>query len=114
MTFNFRRILTVLKNVVISILTGRLLLNLKADRYFIHILYTFFLFALVIWTSLKTDDAMARVEKNNAVIEELRISNSQKTFEIVKLSRRTEVSKRLTNMGSKVHESTKPAYRVGK
>lgn len=114
MKLSVKNILVVIKNVVVAIFSGKFLLRLKADKYFVHILYTFFILALIIWTSLKTDDALARVKKNNAAIEELQIANSQKTFELVQLSRRTEVSRRLKRMGSDVHENTKPAYRIEK
>ena len=38
-----------LVNAFLAILQGKLLLKLNATRYFIHILYTFFIFWISIW-----------------------------------------------------------------
>lgn len=98
-----------LKNSFIAILKGELLLRLNAGRYFVHIAYTFVMIALIIWISLMVESSMAKVEQNNKVIEELEIANSQKTFEVVKLSRRSTVASMLKEMGSKVTEAEAPA-----
>lgn len=92
-----------------AILKGEFLLRLNAGRYFIHIIYTFFLFAMVIWFSLMIESTMAKVEKNKAELKELEIVHSQKTFEVVSLSRRSTVEKMLSEMGSEVREAEEPA-----
>lgn len=114
MKLKFKNILSFLKNSVLAILKGEFLLRLNVSKYFVHIIYTFFLFAVIIWTSLMTDNAMAEVQKNNRTIEELRIANSQKTFELVEISKRSEVRERLRKMKSPVHENQTPAYRLEK
>lgn len=114
MRYKFKDIPGLLKNSLLAILRGKFLLKLNLDRYFVHILYTFFMFAVVIWVSLKIDDSMAKVEKNNRQIEELRIANRQKEFEIVRLSKRSAVKANLKKMHSDVHENDKPAYRLEK
>ena len=78
-------------------------------RYFIHIVYTFFLFAMIIWISLMIESTMNKVERNKAVLRELEIVHTQKTFEVVSLSRRTSVNNMLQQMGSKVTEPQHPA-----
>lgn len=101
-----------LKNSLVAILKGEFLLRLNIGRYFVHIVYTFFLFAVVIWMSLMIDNTMSRVEKNKKQIEELEIMNAQKTYELVSLTRRSSVNGLLEQMGSKVQEAQKPATRL--
>lgn len=98
-----------LKNSGKAILKGEFLLRLNIGRYFIHIAYTFFLFAMVIWVSLMIESTMGKVQKNKAVLKELEIANSQKTFELVSLTKRSSVESRLQEMGSKVKEAEQPA-----
>lgn len=98
-----------LKNSGKAILKGEFLLRLNIGRYFIHIAYTFFLFAMVIWFSLMIESAMGKVEKNKAVLRELEIANSQKTFEMESLTKRSSVESRLQEMGSNVKEPGQPA-----
>lgn len=105
---------TFLKNSFVAILKGEFLLRLNVGRYFVHIAYTFFLFAMVIWVSLMIDNTLSKVEKNNKVIQELEIVNSQKTYELVSLSRRSSVNTLLQQMGSDVQEPQQPAVKLTK
>ena len=108
-TWKISDIGTALKNCFAAILKGEFLLRLNIDRYFAHVVYTFVIFAAIIWFSLVMDSTLAQVEKNKKILEELEIVHNQKTFEVVSLSRRSSVSKALSGMGSKVNEATKPA-----
>ena len=108
-TWKIADIWTFIKNSFTAILKGELLLRLNIGRYFVHIVYTFFLFAMVIWLSLMIETSMAKVEKNKAILRELEIQHSQKTFEVVKLSRRSEVESELKRLGSNIGEPQKPA-----
>jgi len=96
-------------NVFRLMLRGELLLHLNIGKYFVHIIYTFFLFGIIIWVSLRIDGAMARVEDNKKIIKELEIIHTQKTFDVVSLSRRSSVEKMLKEMGSTVGEPGQPA-----
>ena len=113
-TWKLADIGTFLKNSFVAILKGEFLLRLNVGRYFIHIVYTFFMFAMVIWISLMIDNTLSKMEKNNKTIQELEIINSQKTYEIVSLSRRSSVSDLLQQMGSDVQEPQQPATKLGK
>lgn len=113
-TWKIADIGTFLKNSFIAILKGEFLLRLNVGRYFIHIVYTFFLFALVIWISLMIDNTQSKVEKNKRTLQELEIVHSQKTYEIVSLSRRSTVNIMLQQMGSNVQEAQQPATRLVK
>lgn len=108
-TWKIADIWTFIKNSFTAILKGEFLLRLNIGRYFVHIVYTFFLFAMVIWLSLMIETSMAKVEKNKAILRELEIQHSQKTFEVVKLSRRSEVENELKRLGSNIGEPQKPA-----
>lgn len=103
-----------IRNIFKEILRGELLLHLKVDRYFIHIIYTFFLFGLIIWISLMIDSSMAKVEDNKKVLEGLEIIHAQKTYEVVSLSKRSSVEKRLEELGSDVKEAERPATMLKK
>ena len=108
-TWKIQDIGTWMKNSFRAILKGEFLLRLDVGRYFIHIAYTFFLFAMIIWISLMIEGTMNKVERGKAVLHELEIVNTQKTFEIVSLTRRSSVKDMLQAMGSKVTEPQNPA-----
>lgn len=98
-----------LRNSLRAIMKGEFLLRLNIGRYFVHIIYTFFLIAMVIWISLMIESTMTKVESNKATLHELEIIHTQKTFDIVKLSKRSSVNAMLRQMGSKVTEPEAPA-----
>jgi len=108
-TWKIQDIGTWLKNSFRAVLKGEFLLRLDVGRYFIHIVYTFFLFAMIIWISLMIEGTMNKVERNKATLRELEIVHTQKTFEVVSLSRRATVNSMLQQMGSKVTEPQNPA-----
>ncbi|MBO4671670.1 MAG: hypothetical protein J5640_07520 [Bacteroidales bacterium] len=101
-----------LKNSFHAILKGEFLLRLNIGRYFIHIVYAFFLIAMVIWISLMIESTMTKVERNKAILHELEIVHTQKTFDVVKLTRRSSVNEMLQQMGSKVTEPENPATKL--
>ncbi len=100
---------TLLKNVFMAVMKGEFLLRLNVGKYFIHIIYTFFLFGMVIWTSLAIETTMAKVEQGKAVLKELEIANAQKYYDLAKAGGRYNVAQRLKTMGSEVGEADKPA-----
>lgn len=103
---------TWLKNSFRAILRGEFLLRLNVGRYFIHIVYTFFLIAMIIWISLMIESTMTKVEKGKAELRELEIVHTQKTFDVVKLTRRSSINEMLQQMGSKVTEPQQPATQL--
>ena len=98
-----------LKESFKAILHGQFLLRLNVGRYFIHIVYTFFLFGMLIWFSLGVDSTLAKVEKNQAAIKELEIEHANLEFELRTLNRRAALNEMLKEAGSKVTEPQKPA-----
>ena len=97
------------KESIKAILHGQFLLRLNIGRYFIHIVWTFFLFGMLIWFSLGVDSTLAKVEKNQAAIKELEIEHSNLEFELRTLNRRAALEDLLKESGSKVTEPQKPA-----
>ena len=114
MKWKIRDLLGGVKNAFFAIIKGELLLRLKISRWFLHIAYTFFLLAMLIWTSLMIETTLNKVEKNKKTLRELEIIHSQRTYELVSLSRRSTVDRMLTDMGSKVGEPDRPATRLEK
>ena len=98
-----------IKDSARAIWQGRFLLRLNIGRYFIHIIYTFFLFGMMIWMSLEVDSTLAKVEKNQAEIKELEIQRSNLQFELRTLDRRAALEDLLEASGSKVTGPQKPA-----
>lgn len=98
-----------LRNSFFAVLKGEFLLRLNAGKYFMHIIYTFALFCLIILVSLMTETTMAKVEENKRIIKELEIANSQRVYELAYYSRRSEVILNLEKLRSPVAPASKPA-----
>ena len=98
-----------LRNSLKAMLRGEFLLRLNIGRYFVHIVYAFFLFAMVIWISLAIEGTMTKVERSKAELNELEIVHTQKVFDMVSLTKRSSVRQLLEEKGSKVTEPTQPA-----
>ena len=98
-----------LRNSLKAMLRGEFLLRLNIGRYFVHIVYAFFLFAMVIWLSLAIEGTMTKVERSKAELNELEIVHTQKVFDMVSLTKRSSVRNLLEEKGSKVAEPTQPA-----
>lgn len=100
------------RNSLTAILKGEFLLRLNVDKYFVHICFTFFLFAMTIWISLGIENTLAKVEAQKAVIKELEIEHSQKIYEYATLGRRGNVESELEKAGSKLAKPQEPAIRL--
>lgn len=100
---------TFLKNSFLAIIRGQFLLRLHVDKYFVHIVYVFFLFAMLILISLGTEGTLNRVEENRKKIEQLQITYLDKTYEVAEKSRRSAISDGLKATGSEVGEPVQPA-----
>ena len=98
-----------LKQCFRSIVHGKFLLQMNVERYMIHIVLIFFLFAMAILFSLGVDNTLASLERNRHTIEELEIRRSKLEFELKTINRRAEVISILKEQGSKVGEPEEPA-----
>lgn len=101
-----------LANAFLAILEGKLLLKLNVSKYFIHIIFTFFLFWVSIWLSLKIESTLSTVEDNRRALAEIEILHIQKTLELSGYSRLSTMQEMLRNSGSKLEMPVKPAERI--
>lgn len=95
-----------------AIWKGELVLRLRADKLFIHILYLFLIIGLSIYVSLMVDKTLTKVEKNKEVIKNLEVVHAQKTGELVKLHSISTTLQGLKTLDSQVGMPEKPAYTV--
>lgn len=101
-----------LRNAALATVKGELLMRLQVSRYFIHIIYTFFLFWMSIWLSLNIEKTLTKVEDNRKALADVEIYHAQKTVELAGLSRMSRVQRMLEESGSKLTMPTKPADRL--
>lgn len=102
-------IFKILKEAILAVFHGKLLMKLKIHKYLPQIIYTFFLCFLAILFSLMVDNTQGKVEKNRIMLKELSIENTQKEYELIMLNRRSSTEKLLKSKGSEVAEPEKPA-----
>ena len=98
-----------LKNAFLAAIRGEFLLRLHVGKYFIHILYTFFLFWVSIWLSLKT---LTKVEENRKVLQDTEIYHAQKTVELASMGRMSKIEDMLREKGSALTIPQKPADKI--
>ena len=97
------KVFTFLGQVVKSIIEGKLLMRIGAEKLFPYFLYLFLLFWLMIVFDMASENVIARAEKNRKVIEELSIKHAQKLVVL------KGVDGFLDELGSKVGVPEKPA-----
>lgn len=102
------------KNIVSATMKGEVLLRMRFDRFFVNVLYIFFLIWVMIFFSLKVDQTLVRMEKNRVELENLKIYHAQKTSELAGYNRLSTIEVMLTKSGSKVAIPEKPADRIKK
>lgn len=107
-----KKVLVFLKNSLIAILQGKFLLKLNVGKYMVHIIFCFFMFSLAIWISLMIDITLHKVEENYETIDDLQMVNAQYRYELEELYRRGGVEKRLSEMGSSLHDAEEPAITI--
>lgn len=102
------------RNIFSAIMKGELLLRMRFDRFFVHLLYIFALIWFMIYFSLKVDQTLVRMEKNRIELENLKIYHAQKTSELAGYDRLSTIETMLKASGSKVAIPEKPADRIRK
>lgn len=109
---DWKACLGAVREFIIALGRGDLVLRMRVDRLFPYILWTFALGCVSIWMSYMTEQAMLKVEKNNDTLKTLKIYNAQKTYELVKMDKIGTVEDILKEMGSRVQAPEKPADRL--
>lgn len=110
--FSFRYIFGLVRNSIGAIIQGEFLIRLKFDRYFLHIIYLFFLAVVSIWIKLEIDHTMVRLEESKKELEDYKIYYAQKTCELVELDRLSTIEDMLARKGSRLTIPEKPADRI--
>lgn len=100
------------RNIFSAMMKGEVLLRIKFDRFFVHVLYLFLLIWFIIYFSLKVDQTLVRMEKNRVELENLKIYHAQKTCELAGYDRLSTIEAMLEASGSKVAIPEKPADRI--
>ena len=103
---------TWLKNAFQAMIKGEFLMRLHINKYFIHIIYTFFLFWVSIWMSLKIEKTLTRVEEKRKVLQDIEIYHAQKTVELESMGRMSKIEQMLQEKGSTLAMPVKPANRI--
>ena len=106
---SLKRAAEFVRNSTVAVLRGEFLIRLRFDRYFLHIIYIFFLFVMAIWMKLEIEQTMAVMEENRERVMDYRIYHAQKTYEAVKLDRLTTVQTMLQEKGSALTIPDRPA-----
>lgn len=97
------------KEFIVALGRGDLVLRMRVDRAFPYILWTFVLGCVSIWWSYMAEQTMLKVKNNEALLKELKIKHAQSTFELVQMDRAGKVADILEMMGSDVEPPHKPA-----
>lgn len=104
----------ILKNAPGAILKGEFMLRMRVDKYFLHILYTFFLLWMTILTDMAVEKTMVKVETNKEILSDLKIYHAQKTVQLVSLNRISKIGDMLKAEGSDLAFPEKPASKIEK
>ena len=97
------------RNLLKALRSGDLLLHVRADKYYIHVMYVFLLMWISIMLSLQVDKTLTKAGANKAAIEELRIHHTESEAALVKVKGASPTETRLKKMGSAVQMPTEPA-----
>ena len=111
---SFRKIMIFLGQVFKSILEGKLLMRLGAEKLFPYFLYVFVLFWFAILFDMASENVIARAEKHRAVIKELSIKHAQKRVILKGFDRASTVDALLDGLNSGVGVPEKPAVVIDK
>ncbi len=96
-------------NILKSIISGDILLQMRVDRLFPYIFYLFVLGTVNIWLIFEMEQTMVKAEANSRELETLKIYHAQKTCEYVSMDRISTVEAMLEKSKSEVKAPQKPA-----
>ncbi len=112
--FTVKDALVTVGNFFVSLFKGDLVLKLHADKYFVHILYTFFLIWLCIWVSMRIDKTLTKVENNRKELASLEIYCAEKRAELEELYSIRVTEQNLEKLGSDLRRPEKPVTAIRK
>ena len=104
-----KTIWTAFRNTLRALRNGEFLLRIRADKYYMHIMYLFLLMWVTILLSLQVDKTLTKAGANKAAIEELRIHHTESEAALVKIKSASATETRLKKLGSEAKMPTEPA-----
>ena len=102
------------RNSFRALRNGEFLLRIRADKYYLHILYLFLLMWLTILLSLQVDKTLVKAGDNQAALERIRIQHAEKEAALVKLRSASAAQDRLKELGSQATLPSEPATIIKK
>ena len=97
------------RNILRALRNGEFLLRIRADKYYMHIMYLFLLMWVTILLSLQVDKTLAKVGDNQAAIDQLRIHYAEREAALVKLHSASAAEARLKQLGVDLSLPQEPA-----
>ncbi|MBR5035075.1 MAG: hypothetical protein IKX71_07185 [Bacteroidales bacterium] len=92
---------------------GEYITKKGVDRQLLFIFFCFMLISLYLIWGLWVEDRMAAINKNDKVLEELKIEYHEKNLKLTGLDQRTRIEKMLIGSGNTtLHAPTDPPKRI--
>ena len=92
---------------------GGLITKKGVDRQLLFIFFCFILVSLYLMWGLWVEDRMAQINKNDKIIEELKIEYHEKDLKLTGLDQRTRIEKMLISSGNTtLHAPKDPPKRI--
>ena len=98
-----------LRNILRALRNGEFLLRIRADKYYMHIMYLFVLMWITILLSLQVDKTLSKAGDNQAAIDRLRIHYAEREAALVKLHSASAAEARLKQLGVDLSLPQEPA-----
>ncbi len=103
-----------IRNTFRALRNGEFLLRIRADKYYMHIMYLFLLMWVTILLSLQVDKTLTKAGDNQAAIDQLRIHYAEKEAALVKLHSASAAEARLKELGADLSMPQEPATIIKK
>ena len=103
-----------IKNGFKALRNGEFLLRIRADKYYMHIMYLFLLMWVTILLSLQVDKTLTKAGDNQVTIDQLRIHHAEKEAALVKLHSASAAETRLKELGEELTLPQEPATVIKK
>ena len=111
---SFKSAWTTFRNLMRALRNGEFLLRIRADKYYMHIMYLFLLMWVTILLSLQVDKTLTKAGDNQVAIDQLRIHYAEKEAPLVKRRGAPPAKARLKELGVAPIRPQEPATIIKK
>ena len=111
---SFKSAWATFRNLMRALRNGEFLLRIRADKYYMHIMYLFLLMWVTILLSLQVDKTLTKAGDNQVAIDQLRIHYAEKEAALVKLHSASAAEARLKELGVDLSLPQEPATIIKK